>query len=525
MQHEWLDGPIAKIKDTESRRVEKLETRLKVRSAIFFLLVVCLSLVVVVMWEVWNSRQYRLHDQKIAMSNLTQTLSSQAQASIKQADTVLFGLVERLEIDGMGHAELPRIQRLLSSQRKELAQLHGLFIHDEKGQWVADSNGSIPSNTNYADREYFIYHREHLDRGPHIGPSIRSRSTGDWAIPVSRRINHPDGSFAGVVVASLYLNHFLQLYNSIDIGANGVINLMSADARIMVRRPFNEAEVGSSVAQGPVFTQLLPTGPFGTAIVKSHVDGVERVVGFRRVDEYPLVIFAALNKDEALASWRRESLLIAAIVASLLGILGVLGYRLIRLMKQQNHSQNELLGTQDKLIEANRALELLALEDALTGLANRRQFDLFLQAEMGRARRNQESLALLMLDVDHFKRFNDQYGHLAGDECLRAISTIIQANIKRPGDLAARYGGEEFAVVLPNTDYVGAFLVAEKIRRAVLQAGIQHNESTEGIVAVSLGVSAFSPTSETSSDELIDAADKALYVAKTSGRNMSVIAN
>jgi diguanylate cyclase (GGDEF)-like protein len=194
-------------------------------------------------------------------------------------------------------------------------------------------------------------------------------------------------------------------------------------------------------------------------------------------------------------------------------------------MKQQHHIQNELLGTQDKLIETNRALELLALEDALTGLANRRQFDLFLQAEMGRATRNQESLALLMLDVDNFKRFNDQYGHLAGDECLRAISTIIQSNIKRPGDLAARYGGEEFAVVLPNTDYVGAFLVAEKIRRAVLQAGIQHNESTEGIVTVSLGVSAFSPTSETSSDDLINTADKSLYVAKTSGRNMSVIAN
>ena len=298
MQHEWLEGPIAKIKDAEPRKTEKREARLKVRSAIFFLMAVCLSLVVVVMWEVWNSRQYRLHDQKIAMSNLTQTLSSQAQASIKQADTVLFGLVERLEIDGMGHAQSPRIQRLLSSQRKELAQLHGLFIHDEKGQWVADSNGSTPSDTNYADREYFIFHREHPDRGPHIGPSIRNRSTGDWVIPVSRRINHPDGSFAGVVVASLYLNHFLQLYNSIDIGANGVINLMSADARIMVRRPFNEAEVGNSVANGPVFTQLLPTGPFGTGIVKSYVDGVERVVGFRRVDEYPLVIFAADRGDD-----------------------------------------------------------------------------------------------------------------------------------------------------------------------------------------------------------------------------------
>jgi diguanylate cyclase (GGDEF)-like protein len=504
---------------------EKLEARLKVRSAILFLMAVCLSLVAVAIWEGWSSRQYHLHDKETAMSNLARTLSSQAQASIKQADTVLFSLVDRLEIDGMGHDQLPRLQSLLSAQRNELTQLHGLFIHDEKGEWVASSNGVIPANTNNSDREYFIYHRDHPERGPHIGPSIKSRTTGDWVMPVSRRINHPDGSFAGVVVATLYLDHFLRLYNSIDIGSNGVINLISADAKIVVRRPFKETEIGTSVANGPLFTQLLPKGSTGTATVKSYVDGVERVVGFRRVDEYPLIIFAALNKDEVLAGWRHQSLLSAAIVSLLLGILGLLGYRLIRLMKQQNHIQNELLSAQDKLIEANRTLELLALEDALTGLANRRQFDLFIQAEMGRAKRSQGSLALLMIDVDHFKRFNDQYGHLAGDECLRTISAIIRENIKRPGDLAARYGGEEFAVVLPGTDYVGAFLVAENIRRAVQHAGIEHNESTEGTVTVSLGVSACSPASQESTDDLIDASDKALYVAKASGRNMSVIAN
>lgn len=504
---------------------EKLEAKLKVRSAVLFLMAVCLSLVVVAIWEVWSSRQYHLHDKETAMSNLAQTLSSQAQASIKQADTVLFSLVDRLEIDGMGHDQLPRLRRLLSDQRNELAQLHGLFIHDEKGEWVASSSGIIPANTNNSDRDYFIYHRDHPERGPHIGPSIKSRTTGDWVLPVSRRINHPDGSFAGVVVATLYLDHFLGLYNSIDIGGNGVINLISADARIVVRRPFKEAEVGTSLTNGPLFTQLLPKGSSGTATVKSYVDGVERVVGFRRVDGYPLIIFAALNKDEVLAGWRQESLLSASIVSLLLGILGLLGYRLIRLMKQQNHIQNELLSAQDKLIEANRTLELLALEDALTGLANRRQFDLFLHAEMGRAKRSQGSLALLMIDVDHFKRFNDQYGHLAGDECLRTISAIIRENIKRPGDLAARYGGEEFAVVLPGTDYVGAFLVAEKIRRAVQQAGIEHNESPEGTVTVSLGVSGCTPTSQESPEDLIDASDKALYVAKASGRNMSVIAN
>jgi len=506
-------------------RIEKFRpvvARLKVRSAVMLLVAVCLSMTIIVIWEAWSSRQYRLRDKEVAMSNLAQTLASQAQASIKQADTLLFALVDRLENDGVDRSRLPR---LLSAQRSELRQIHGLFVYDEAGQWVANSNGADQFGLNNSDREYFIYHRDNPGRGPHIGPSIKSRSSGEWIMPVSRRVNHPDGSFAGVALATIYLSHFLELYDSIDMGKNGVINLIADNATIVVRRPFNEVDIGTSLAKSPLFTQLLPKSDAGTATIKSMIDGVERVVGFRRVEGNPLIVFAALNKEEVLQSWRNESILSAGIVALLLGFLGVLGYRLINLMKRQNRIQAELLGTQEKLIEVNRNLALLALNDALTGLANRRQFDVFIEAEMGRARRSQTSLALLMIDVDHFKAFNDHYGHLAGDECLRKVGAIITDNIKRPGDLAARYGGEEFAVVLPGTDYVGAFLVAEKVRLAVHLAGIAHGESPEGLLTVSLGVCAYDPASQARPDDLIGAADKALYVAKTSGRNMSVIAN
>ncbi|MCP1495350.1 diguanylate cyclase (GGDEF)-like protein [Pseudomonas migulae] len=504
---------------------EQVGATLKVRSAVVLLVAVCLSMIAIVIWEAWNSRQYHLHDKEVAMSNLAQTLASQAQATIKQADTLLFTLVERLENEGFDPARLPHLERLLSAQRSELSQLHGMFVYDEKGRWIANSNGAVLPEANNGDREYFIYHRDHPDRGPHIGPAIKSRSSGEWIMTVSRRINHADGRFAGVALATIYISHFLSLYDSIDMGRNGVINLIADNATIVVRRPFKEAEIGTSLANGPLFKQLLPTGSSGTATVKSVIDGVERVVGFRRVEGYPLIVFAAVDKEEVLTGWREESLLSAGIVALLLGFLGVLGYRLINLMKQQNRIQSQLLDAQEKLIEVNRSLELLALEDALTGLSNRRQFDLFIHSEIGRSRRSLTGLALLMIDVDHFKLFNDHYGHLAGDECLRKISAIITENIQRPGDLAARYGGEEFAVVLPGTDYVGAFLVAEKIRRAVLLAGIRHSEGAEGVVTVSLGVAAYDPASQAQADELIGAADKALYVAKASGRNMSVIAN
>ncbi|MDR6610450.1 sensor domain-containing diguanylate cyclase [Pseudomonas synxantha] len=497
-------------------------TRLKVRSAVILLAAVCLSMTAIVIWQAWNSRQYQLHDKEVAMSNLAQTLASQAQATIKQADTLLFTLVDRLEHDGVDPSRLPQ---LLNVQRSELSQLHGLFVFDEKGQWIANSNGADQTGVNNSDREYFIFHRDNPSRGPHIGPSIKSRSSGEWIMTVSRRVNHPDGSFAGVALATIYLSHFLQLYDSIDLGSNGVINLIADNATIVIRRPFKETDIGTSLAKSPLFTRLLPKGDAGTATITSIIDGVERVTAYRRVEGYPLIVFTALNKDEVLGSWRMETLLSAGIVTLLLSILGMLGLRLIKLMKQQNLVQVELLDTQEKLLEVNRNLEGLALKDALTGLANRRQLDAFINVELGRARRSLSDLALLMIDVDHFKAFNDRYGHLAGDECLRKVSAIITDNIKRPGGLAARYGGEEFAVVLPGTDYVGAFLVAEKIRRAVLQAGIAHSDSSEGTVTVSVGVGASNAASQVRPEELIDAADKALYVAKASGRNMSVIAN
>jgi hypothetical protein len=163
---------------------EQVEAKLKVRYAVVLLVAVCLSMSAIAIWEDWNSREYHLHDQEVAMSNLAQTLASQAQSTIKQADTLLFTLVDRVEKDGMGQTPYTRMQSLLSAQRSELSQLHGLFIYDENGRWLVNSNGAVVPDANNADREYFIFHRDHTDRGPHIGPSIKSRSTGEWIMTV-----------------------------------------------------------------------------------------------------------------------------------------------------------------------------------------------------------------------------------------------------------------------------------------------------------------------------------------------------
>ncbi|MDB5416470.1 MAG: diguanylate cyclase [Rubritepida sp.] len=176
--------------------------------------------------------------------------------------------------------------------------------------------------------------------------------------------------------------------------------------------------------------------------------------------------------------------------------------------------------------ELETKLAALATTDGLTGIANRRRFDDDLLTEWRRAARDGTSIALLLLDVDHFKAFNDRYGHPAGDECLRSVASSIAATIRRPGDKAARYGGEEFAVILPATDLVGALDVAERVRGAIEALSLRHEGNGTGVVTVSIGVAGTvpSPLVPIETSALIKASDEALYQAKHTGRNRVVVA-
>jgi len=181
---------------------------------------------------------------------------------------------------------------------------------------------------------------------------------------------------------------------------------------------------------------------------------------------------------------------------------------------------------EDEATDANRRLHALAGQDGLTGLANRRTFDDTLGQEYRRAKRERKNFGLIMIDVDWFKAFNDRYGHLAGDDCLRKVGGVLASALQRPGDLAARYGGEEFVALLPNTDEIGAASVAERIRQAVLELAIKHDASACGVATISAGVAGFNEIGRDSeADVLLQAADRALYCAKRTGRNTIVRAS
>jgi diguanylate cyclase (GGDEF)-like protein len=177
-----------------------------------------------------------------------------------------------------------------------------------------------------------------------------------------------------------------------------------------------------------------------------------------------------------------------------------------------------------KLQEVNRLLELQAVTDGLTGIANRRSFDRMLAQEWKRHERTQSPLSLAMLDVDCFKQYNDQYGHLAGDDCLKAVAQAMQANMRRAGDFVARYGGEEFAVILPNTDMAQAATVLKNALGSVRKLAISHPSSkvVRGIVTMSIGCATVIPSQHDSFSDFLHRADQALYEAKAKGRDQLV---
>jgi diguanylate cyclase (GGDEF)-like protein len=173
----------------------------------------------------------------------------------------------------------------------------------------------------------------------------------------------------------------------------------------------------------------------------------------------------------------------------------------------------------EQLKKANQELQELSAKDGLTGLFNRRYFDDAIQREWQRHYRQQSCLSLIMCDIDHFKSYNDRFGHLAGDGCIRKVAQAIERQLLRSGDVAARYGGEEFVIILTETDLSGAYSVAEKIKQAVSDCNILSAVDSHPVVSVSLGVAAMQPDEVHNFLELISRADEALYNSKRSGRN------
>jgi len=191
-------------------------------------------------------------------------------------------------------------------------------------------------------------------------------------------------------------------------------------------------------------------------------------------------------------------------------LLGFLPISILFLERRRTHRE---------LHQALAQMATLASVDSLTGVANRRTLEKHLAEKWGQAQRRQSTLALLLIDIDHFKQYNDEFGHQAGDVCLRAIATALSMQVRRPGDVIARFGGEEFLVLLPDTELEGAGALGEVICAAIFDLGIPQTANPTGRVTVSIGCAATTPAVEQRFEQLIEGADQMLYRAKRGGRN------
>ncbi|MEZ0581481.1 diguanylate cyclase domain-containing protein [Erwinia sp. STN24] len=491
------------------------------RLLVVFLLVIGCAVVLVNGWVVYSIWQRVVNETQNNARNLSQSLSRQAEDTLLPVELTLQDLRDRITLVGLDAERQNYLRTLLMERKASLPQLHGLFVYDRAGNWVLTSQGMLNQRSNNADRAYFKYHQQHSDLDLHIDEVIRSRTTGELVIPVSMRLNNRDGTFRGVLLATLRIDYFRQIFGYYSLGDKGLLALMTHTGNILYVRPFVDNLLNRNIANSPLFTHLLKISPNGTASYKAALDGVERIFGYASLKRYPLVITVGYDKKQLVQAWLAELVVYLSLCALLLLVIAALGWLLLRNIGHTIRDQEELATARDRLTAINRTLQTLALVDSLTGLANRRQFDLYLDRSLERANKLRSPMALLMIDVDSFKRFNDTYGHLAGDECLKYVGNALLNIGLRSDDLIARYGGEEFAVILTDCGQEAAMKVAERIREAVAALEIPHrnSESAAKVVTISIGLHVMQSNQPEDRQTLIGQADKALYQAKLAGRN------
>jgi diguanylate cyclase (GGDEF)-like protein len=438
-------------------------------------------------------------------SNIVQLITADVLRNAELYDSSLLSMIKAWERPDVAKLA-PEIQQYIYFDRFTAAPYQGdLVMLDSQGAIAADAMSIPPRQDNFSDRGYFQAHRGNPSLGLFVSTPYKARwGYKDWCINFSRRLTGPNGEFRGIVSAAMRLAYFKQLFASQNLGKDSGITLLSTHGILMVRHPDIDGHdpTGNDYAQTANFRRILREGNGSFTAISSQFQS-SRLYTFSKVGNLPFIIVLGQSTQEVYAVWKRNALLVGGATGALcLGIVW-LTLLLCRELRLRHRAETEL--------------SKQAATDGLTDLPNRRQLDEAMNTEWARARRSGQPLSLLMVDVDHFKAFNEQHGHAGGDEALRKVAQTISENIRRPSDIAARYGGEEFVVVLPETDLTGALARAEIIRQAVERLPL-FNDATQPIT-VSIGVASLSVLPGHKLEAFFGQADKALYQAKNNGRN------
>jgi diguanylate cyclase (GGDEF)-like protein len=435
------------------------------------------------------------------LENLASGIDSDIGRNVELYDLSLRAVASNMVAPEIYEVSKPIRQLILFDHAATAKHFGGIQVFNADGRLTIDASTLDPVPEDRSDEEYFKVHRDQPDVGLFISRPMLHH--GAYAIVLSRRITSDDGRFLGVVAGSIRFSYFHDLFSRLNLGQDDIITVFRRDGTVIMRTPFDLDVIGKNLGYLPNVQRVLsePSGSYTGVATAAH----QPRLYIWRDGTRPLVVLVGKPWDDILRLWRIEVTRIGAIMLALVVFVLAVTLFLAREIGRRAAAEDKL--------------EELATTDALTGLRNRRKFDTAIETEWRRAARQKMPLALLMIDADHFKSYNDTFGHQAGDDVLVGIAICISDSVRRAGDCAARYGGEEFAVLLPGLPPADAFQMAEKIRLKV-----QQWFGDTAITTVSIGVASVVPDDTMDWTRLVAAADKALYAAKADGRNCSVLA-
>jgi diguanylate cyclase (GGDEF)-like protein len=442
----------------------------------------------------WDMRRGDERLARESLDNLATTIDAEIARNLDIYDLGLRGVVSNINLPILDNVSRPMRQLVLFDQTATARYFGAIQVMNAAGDVEIDSSTLDPVHANHAVDEFFSVHR----RDPLFGLYISAPMMhgGVHGMVLSRRLSNRDGSFRGVVAGFIQSSYFSELIGRLQLDPQDVIAVIRQDGLALVRHPDAPNVVGANIKNSPGVQRVL-SSLSGSYVGSANVDKIERLYVWRD-GSHPMIVIVGRATEAILRRWRSKALQIVGAMA-FLGLFVCGGMML-------------LVGQMKKRARAEKQLARLAMTDGLTGLSNRRHFDEMSQLEWRRAERAQLSVVLMMIDVDHFKAFNDLHGHQAGDAALVCIAARIAKFARRSGDCAARYGGEEFALLLPNLGFNEAMDRAESIR-ADVASDVQHQ------LTVSIGIASLRPPRDSMFSDLIEIADERLYRAKAIGRN------
>lgn len=442
-------------------------------------------------------RETALKEARADIDDLVHFIAMDMNRNLFGLSQVFLGIQNALDLSpDMLRPQAPSVKQLLDRIRDANQFITALVVVDGTGRiihWTGE--GEPPS---VRDRNYFSVHEEYNFQGLFVSRPFPSRVARDqWIFAVSDAYRKSDETLNYVVVAIIDLEYFHSNYSELHLAPGEAISIASPLGDIYTRIPGHSMLVGEQFA--PIAEHF---GEYTFVRTRSPIDDRMRGISLRRLGGYPLVIEASYDEEIALAEWRKSAALVAVFGFSVVAVFSLFTIMVVR--------------SQRKEIRNLEKLQQQATTDPLTQLANRRHAVDCANLEIKKAKRQELPLSFVIMDLDHFKKINDGYGHEQGDLVLQRVARILR-RFCRQTDVVSRFGGEEFLLILPGTSLAGARANSEKIRKA-LEEDVHGDFSGIPRVTASFGVAQWLE-GEAEFRGALRRADSALYEAKASGRN------